>query len=574
MGVRNVAVAAILVVATAKSVRAGSAFFAGPGDDPRSSAAVRSIEPSTPAYGGVSDHGVAVGIVQDHDHPRGYIGRTIVRWGPADAAPTRLLSVPNSVPDPLGGTGQAYVWPQIGRNGTVAIEYDVVSADLQRSLGVRAYRVDPGTSSATLLNAWSPSSTASEDLDRSAVGVSDTGYVVGWSSIDANGFGPCTRATVWAPTSSTATPLASPLTVDDSTAVLAYAMNDRGMIGGLARRYDRSTTGDLIHRGARVVRWASPTAVPVELESLSVRTSDGFASAFIRDLSDAGTIVGVAQKFDAAGNDQGVRPVRWDAGGTAVTELQWPGADPGAAASTVLLTINGSETVVGTLRDQRRVNFDQLQAVRWDAGSDVAVPLTAAGIVTQSVASSVNDRGTIVGNVWSEREGQRAVIWLDGSTHATDLSVLVDAPDGWTLINACGVSHTGFITGIANVRSSQTHSYTRLFTALVPQAGTYGRGDANFDTKVDFHDLLVLAAHFNRPSNGATDAADFDLDGVTDFDDLLTLAAHFNTLPTRAQVASLDEAFAAQFALAQSIVPEPTAFVLAMAFLALPRRRA
>ena len=119
------------------------------------------------------------------------------------------------------------------------------------------------------------------------------------------------------------------------------------------------------------------------------------------------------------------------------------------------------------------------------------------------------------------------------------------------------ISDTGYVSGIAMYDPDGTGSqaaYQRLYEMLVPKAGSYGLGDADFNTTVDFNDLLVLAKHYNQPSNGSTNAADFDLNGVTDFNDLLTLAKHYNG--AAAGLASVtSDSFASDVALARSLVP-------------------
>jgi endo-1,4-beta-xylanase len=87
-------------------------------------------------------------------------------------------------------------------------------------------------------------------------------------------------------------------------------------------------------------------------------------------------------------------------------------------------------------------------------------------------------------------------------------------------------------------------------------------GDANLDGKVDFNDLVTLAQNYNLTTGEGWANASFNGDGKVDFADLVTLAQHYN-FGTGA--ISSDALFAADWALAQSFVPEPTMlFGLAM----------
>jgi hypothetical protein len=89
-------------------------------------------------------------------------------------------------------------------------------------------------------------------------------------------------------------------------------------------------------------------------------------------------------------------------------------------------------------------------------------------------------------------------------------------------------------------------------------------GDANYDDTVNFADLLTLAQNYNAP--GTWSKGDFNLDGTIDFSDLLSLASNYNTAPT--------SSFAADWSLAQSLVPEPTSMLMiACSALTLCRRR-
>jgi hypothetical protein len=88
-------------------------------------------------------------------------------------------------------------------------------------------------------------------------------------------------------------------------------------------------------------------------------------------------------------------------------------------------------------------------------------------------------------------------------------------------------------------------------------------GDANADSSVNFDDLLVLARNYNATGKTWSEG-DFNYDRRVNFDDLLALARSYNTggalAPTSVEAGS--ESFAADWALAQSLVPEPSIALL------------
>ena len=100
------------------------------------------------------------------------------------------------------------------------------------------------------------------------------------------------------------------------------------------------------------------------------------------------------------------------------------------------------------------------------------------------------------------------------------------------------------------------------------------KGDADLSGNVNFDDLIKLAQSYNGIDkiwiNG-----DFNYDGNVNFDDLIPLAQNYNSALTPLQAAALGSDFAADFALAQSLVPEPTTLGLlgGLATMALRRRR-
>ena len=114
-------------------------------------------------------------------------------------------------------------------------------------------------------------------------------------------------------------------------------------------------------------------------------------------------------------------------------------------------------------------------------------------------------------------------------------------------------------TGLAGLQFSA--DYTSTGITLV----TSGRaGDANLDAQVNFDDLILLAQHYGQTAGQTWLTGDFTDDGVVNFDDLIPLAQNYGTPPS---------SFAAEWALAQSLVPEPTTLVLGTTMLPMLSRR-
>jgi hypothetical protein len=121
--------------------------------------------------------------------------------------------------------------------------------------------------------------------------------------------------------------------------------------------------------------------------------------------------------------------------------------------------------------------------VRWDASGTAATELGILGTDPSgnsfSWLTDLNNAGIAVGRVTLYNGsgmslGDRAVMWgLDGA--AVDLNTLIDPASGWTLTGACGISDTGWIAGYGNYDPDGTGplaAYDRLFIMQVPEPAT------------------------------------------------------------------------------------------------------
>jgi hypothetical protein len=109
------------------------------------------------------------------------------------------------------------------------------------------------------------------------------------------------------------------------------------------------------------------------------------------------------------------------------------------------------------------------------------------------------------------------------------------------------------------------------------------KGDATLDGTVGFADLVPLAQNYDAAYDPTGPGGpklwvqgDFNYDGKVDFADLVPLAQNYNLALSQDQIDVLGADFAADYALASSLVPEPTslAAMAGAASMLLRRRRA
>jgi hypothetical protein len=111
-------------------------------------------------------------------------------------------------------------------------------------------------------------------------------------------------------------------------------------------------------------------------------------------------------------------------------------------------------------------------------------------------------------------------------------------------------------------------TYSNFFVSVSAALG----GDANLDGTVNFNDLVALAQHYSQSTGQTWSTGDFNGSGGVDFNDLVVLAQNYNQ--STSGPITLPANFVADWALAQSLVPEPTSMlVLALAAHGLMQRR-
>ena len=157
---------------------------------------------------------------------------------------------------------------------------------------------------------------------------------------------------------------------------------------------------------------------------------------------------------------------------------------------------------------------------------------------------------------------------------------------------------TGLITTAVEVQGAGFSDPANRFTVRLSEASALGytdgavwlgktidattvlfgftyKADSNLDQRVEFQDLIVLAQNYNATGLDVLTSwtkGDATGDGIVEFQDLVALAQVYN-LSVSGLIGDPD-AFAADWALAQSLVPEPTSVArLGLGGLIMGRRR-
>jgi GH25 family lysozyme M1 (1,4-beta-N-acetylmuramidase) len=198
--------------------------------------------------------------------------------------------------------------------------------------------------------------------------------------------------------------------------------------------------------------------------------------------------------------------------------------------------------------------------------------------------------------------GGNARVNLTSTTNASRITELSIAPRsaasldvaGWLVLDYTGASPiqtlrsslawlvpdtSGRLVGYADAAVALGGSFPRSFQGLTLDSTSIVlrsalRGDADLDGVVGFDDLLALAQNYGQMTSRVWSDGDFDYDGAVGFSDLLWMAQNYNTSLLIAGAGSLGQpSFQTDWALARSLVPEPTVLsVLAGAVVVMGRR--
>jgi fibronectin-binding autotransporter adhesin len=188
---------------------------------------------------------------------------------------------------------------------------------------------------------------------------------------------------------------------------------------------------------------------------------------------------------------------------------------------------------------------------------------TGAGALTISSSARqlfIGDDGSPTTTGINLQGGKLTFDYTSGSSPAAYVLSILDA--GFDL-------STPFSSGLirsTTLAADRTLGWVDDGTSTVSIAATLA-GDTNLDLTVDFADLLSLAQNYGETTGAVWRRGDFNYSGTVDFSDLLVLAQNYGQSGLRS--------FTADWALAQSMVPEPTtlATLMGLACGVLRRRR-
>lgn len=265
----------------------------------------------------------------------------------------------------------------------------------------------------------------------------------------------------------------------------AYAINNAGMAVGYGTIYDAMGAS----KGNRSVRW-NAAGVATELGHLGTGIS-ALTNSAAWAINEAGVAVGFATKFDAAGLNDGQRAVRWNAGSTLAIELQVLGTDANGSTFSKAYTVNEIGTAVGWLDKYDAQSTDQgTRAVVWNPAGDVTELGLVAG-ASSSKAFDINNLGVAVG-LTQAGESSAAVYW-NANGSAVDLNTLIAPGSGWRLEQALAISDTGWVAGIGKFDDGPggaASPYDRVFMLQVPVEVALP-GDYNAGGRVDAADYVI-----------------------------------------------------------------------------------
>ena len=479
--------AAVVAIGLGSTAQAGVLLVAGsPGYDPDTLTGLKDGTMFVAAGWGVTNSGTAV--AQSASYVSGdNMGFRGVRWD---------------------YTGTAVELGTLGADGTGVTSATALAINNSGTAVGISNKYDGGASKGTRAVRWDASGTVVTELDSlsltgtgvttaEAWAVNAGGSAVGSAAQYAGDTSMGTRPVRWS-ASGAVTELANLGLYNGFTLGVALATNDANTAVGWVQKQG----GGGISAGKRAVRWNASGTV-TELGNLGINSTMFSKTDILAFAVNAsGTAVGWAEKWSLNGKVWfGNRAVRWDASGTAATELGTlglSGTNP-PRASGIAYAVNDANTAVGYSEKYDSGTLVGTRAVRWDA-SGAATELGNLGLdgsgSTNAIAYAVNGAGTAVG--YSQKydggidKGSRAVIWLPDASaiNLNDLGVVPVPAAGtatWTLTTAKALSADGWVAGSGTFDpdgDGPQAGYTRHWVTQVglggawtkPAGGTWGRG--------------------------------------------------------------------------------------------------
>jgi hypothetical protein len=426
--------------------------------------------------------------------------------------------------------------------------------------------------------------------DARAVDINSSGQVVGYRRTGGTSSNPISQPALWTPTAANGstgsiTGLGS---VSGSTGDYAYpeALNDYGQVTGWGRvngvnrgflwtpTASNGSTGVMRNIDPAGSSSKSPAALNsrgqvVGYGGLNLSgfwqpaTPNASMPAFTQLTAPAGQAINLTgSAIDDSGRIVGT------VSSTTGLKLFTPGTANGSVGTLTSITstaasasaMNNSGIVVGT-RDTMARRWTPAQ---FGDALEVTIPSPIASHIG-SQAVDINNGGAILGLSLTASEASIPWLWTEAEgSFALQTRLEVNSSIGWTLGRPAAINDRGQIVLSASYDTDGIPSTPSVLSSVLLTPAQ--RGDTNFDFNVDFTDLLTLARHYGTTFGQSWVTGDFNDDGAVKFEDLLLLAQNYGTAAT----------FDADWALAQTFVPEPTAafMVGAVALLATRRRPA
>jgi hypothetical protein len=297
---------------------------------------------------------------------------------------------------------------------------------------------------------------------------------------------------------------------DSRTNVQALAVNEASVAVGSGKLSAGGT-------GTRAVRWdvAGSATVLGHLGSSPAGDTDAAAWA----INSAGHAVGTADRYDAMGNHDGARAVRWNASTTAAVELEVLGAASNGFSDSKVNDINDAGFAVGRSLEYVGETSLSYYAVRWNSAGQVTELGHLPGDFKTGEALDINEAGIAVGSAARPAgfgSSENVAVYWDLNGNAVDLNTLIAPRADWVLTTAWAISDSGWILG-QGLHTFNGSTYSRVFMLQLPISVDLP-GDYNDDDKVDGADYVLwrknLGANILLPNDttpGSVIAADYDV---------------------------------------------------------------
>jgi probable HAF family extracellular repeat protein len=213
------------------------------------------------------------------------------------------------------------------------------------------------------------------------------------------------------------------------------------------------------------VKW-SPRGVPQPLRPLQ---GDTVSLAF--GVNEAGQSVGVSglcsnTTLPPNPNFSASHAVIWDGDGMPTSVPALPGA---AGFNNVATSINNRGDVVGT----QEISDGTIHAYLWNKGTglmDLVMP--GMSVTIPPCCHSVNENRQIVGFAFDDN-GPHSFVWQGGNF--TDLNTVLANDSPWYIVNALSINDAGQIAGIGlNINTGDLRAV--LLSPLPANGAPFGRG--------------------------------------------------------------------------------------------------